>query len=91
MSVMETKSSVAYDVGGYCRYYRMFVAEVTLKDVVGEDYVKNLSAFEWGRSSNLVYLLAYMSLANDRGELDWFIGGLMEVLNGDMKDILGGK
>lgn len=88
---METlKRNVALEVGSYCRHYRMFVAELTLREVVGDDCVKNLSAFEHGRSSNLLHLLEYMRVADERLELDEFVGGLMEVVNSDWKEILGG-
>ena len=92
VNVMEKlKSNVALEVGSYCRHYRMFVAELTLKDVVGENYVKNLSAFEHGRSSNLIYLLEYMRLADERFELDEFVSGLMGIVKINWANILGGK
>ena len=77
------KSNVISEIGWYCRHYRMFVAEVTLREVVGDDCVKNLSAFEHGRSSNLLYLLEYMRLADERDELDEFVRLLMVIVNND--------
>lgn len=85
------KSNVALEVGSYCRHYRMFVAELTLKDVVGENYVKNLSAFEHGRSSNLIYLLEYMRIADERFELNEFVSGLMGIVKINWANILGGR
>lgn len=66
------------ELGSYCRKYRMFHAEVPLREVAGEDQVKNMSGFEHGRSSNVEFLIHYMRLADRRGELTMFIEGMRD-------------
>lgn len=68
------------ELGSYCRKYRMFHAEVPLREVAGQEQVKNMSGFEHGRSSNVEFLVHYMRLADRRGELDMFLEGLSKVV-----------
>lgn len=71
-------TGVPTEVGAYCRWYRMFVADVPLRMIAGEEQVKNVSGFEHGRSTNQKYLLEYIRLADKRGELELFMRGLLE-------------
>ena len=68
------------ELGSYCRKYRMFHAEVPLREVAGDDRMKSVSGFEHGRSSNVEFLVHYMRLADGRGELDMFLEGLSKVV-----------
>lgn len=68
------------ELGKYCRKYRMFHAEVPLREVAGEDQVSNVSAFEHGRSSNVEFLVHYMRLADRREELTMFLEGMSKVV-----------
>lgn len=61
----------------YCRIYRV-TRNINLKDV---GVVKNISAFEHGRSSNYKHFLSFLKIAKDRNELDEFIKGLENVTN----------
>ena len=73
---------IQVEVGFYCRWFRMFKLDVTLKEVMGSEHVKLLSAFEHGRSSNMLILLEYVRLAEEYDELGEFLYGLMDtVLN----------
>ena len=45
---------------------------MSLREIMGNENVKTLSAFEHGRSSNMLILLEYYRLAEIHGELDTF-------------------
>lgn len=45
--------------------------------------VKNISAFENGRSSNINYMQLYLELAKSRNELDLFLKLIKEGVNND--------
>lgn len=70
-------------LGSFCRKYRMFHAEVPLREVAGDDQVKNLSGFEHGRSSNIELFVHYMRLADSRGEITMFFDGMKEAVLGE--------
>ena len=69
-------------IGDYCRKYRL-CKNVTLKQLGGEDQVKNLSAFEHGRSTNINHLLKYINLSKEYNELELFMCGLQELLENE--------
>lgn len=69
-------------IGDYCRKYRL-CKNVTLKQLGGEDQVKNLSAFEHGRSTNINHLLKYINLSKEYNELELFMRGLQELLENE--------
>jgi hypothetical protein len=66
-------------VGLYCKKYRES-KNITLIELGGEDQVKNLSAFEHGRSSNYNHLLKYVLLSLSLKDNDNFMNGLGEVV-----------
>lgn len=66
-------------IGEYCRNYRMNL-NLTLNDVGGFEQVKNLSAFEHGRSSNIDHLVKYIKLSASLNDEANFIHGLFEVV-----------
>lgn len=67
-------------IGKYCREYRE-KCKVTLIELGGEDQVKNLSAFEHGRSSNIKHLEKYIKLSKVHGDSVEFLIGLGEIIN----------
>lgn len=67
-------------VGDYCRRYRLSKG-VTLKELGGEDQVKNLSAFECGRSSNISHFIKYVQLSILFDEEQEFLTGFSEEIN----------
>lgn len=67
-------------VGKYCRTFRMEVFGSTLRSMVGVSRVKALSAFEHGRSSNMLLLLEYMREASRQDCLLVFTHGLDNVI-----------
>ena len=60
-----------------CREYRKSTGVTQCK--LGK--VKNISAFENGRSSNINYLKRYLELAKSRNELDVFLNLIKEGVN----------
>ena len=71
----------------YCKYYRMFILKMTLKELVervkeetGEEVnISSVSSFENSRSTNMKYILYYLSISNDE-QLDYFTDNLKQVL-----------
>ena len=71
----------------YCKYYRMFILNMTLKELVervkeetGEDVnISSVSSFENNRSTNMKYILYYLSVANEE-QLNFFTDNLKQVL-----------
>lgn len=73
-------------VGEFCREFRIDVLGLTLREVMGDENVKTLSAFEHGRSSNLLILLEYWRLAKIHGELNRFdvmLEAVIEISTGE--------
>lgn len=70
---------VQIEIGKYCREFRNELG-ASLKDVAGPMLVKNVSAFEHGRSSHLKYLLYYSRLADSCGVLPLFTLGIGEIM-----------
>lgn len=67
-------------LGQYCREYRKS-KKISLKQLGGVENIKNLSAFESGRSSNLRHFMRYGELAKINGELDVFVVGFWQAAN----------
>ena len=71
----------------YCKYYRMFILKMTLKELVervkeetGEDVnISSVSSFENSRSTNMKYILYYLSVANEE-QLDFFTDNLKQIV-----------
>lgn len=84
--MLENKEAVQKYVGGWCREFRMEELAMTLHQVVGMDSVKALSAFEMGRSSNMLFLLEYIVLAIEEDKQD----SLNELFEGVEKIKKGG-
>lgn len=59
-------------IGEYCRKYRIDKG-LTLKDINGNDQIKTLSAFEMGRSSNMIHLIKYIKLSVELNDVNNFI------------------
>lgn len=59
-------------IGEYCRKYRIDKG-LTLKDINGNDHIKTLSAFEMGRSSNMIHLIKYIKLSVELNDVNNFI------------------
>lgn len=72
-------SYVQVKIGKFCREFRNEIG-VPLRDVAGPELLKNVSAFEHGRSSNIVYLFYYSMLADKHGMLPLFTLGIGEVM-----------
>lgn len=70
-------------IGKYCRYYRMNVLKMTLKEVEGSFNVKALSSFEHGRSTNINHLLKYVKCCRTKEEKLDFLQGLITTIEGD--------
>lgn len=68
---------ILVELGSYCRGYRKYIAGITLKEMIGEEHVKTLSAFEHGRSSNVLLFLEYLAVAEERGEGEQFIDEML--------------
>ena len=60
------------DIGKKCREYRLALG-ATLKEIEGNSAVGLLSAFEMGRSSNVIHFLKYMDFALEHGDIEQFI------------------
>ena len=71
------------NIGKYCRYYRMNVLEMTLKEIEGNENIKALSSFEHGRSTNLEHLLKYVKKCKDNEQQLHFLQGLITTIEGD--------
>ena len=71
-------------IGQYCRDYRV-QHNVTLKELGGEEQVKNLSAFESGRSSNMKHLLLYIQLSFKLNDQYNFVKGLKDILENGIR------
>lgn len=67
------------DIGEYCRKYRES-KQVTLQELGGVDQIKNLSAFEHGRSTNVNHLTKYVLLSIAQKDNVAFMAGLTEVV-----------
>lgn len=67
------------DIGEYCRKYRES-KQVTLQELGGADQIKNLSAFEHGRSTNVNHLTKYVLLSVIQKDNVAFMAGLTEVV-----------
>lgn len=71
-----------YSIGQYCKYFRKHTLGITLTEM--EDFTgfgsKTLSAFENGRSSNMLILLSYYGLCSSPKMKDKFIYGLYDAL-----------
>ena len=67
------------EIGEYCRKYRES-KQVTLLELGGVDQIKNLSAFEHGRSTNVNHLTKYVLLSVSLKDNDYFMAGLTEVV-----------
>lgn len=70
-------------IGKYCRYYRMHVLEMTLKEIEGSENIKALSSFEHGRSTNLEHLLKYVKQCKTHEQKIKFLQGLIKTIEGD--------
>lgn len=67
-------------IGNYCRLYRL-EKNKTLGEVGGVENIKNLSAFEHGRSSNINHFIRYINLSIILGDYENFIKGIKQGLN----------
>lgn len=56
---MQTDPIILRRIGRYCRAYRQDQLQMTLQQIAGGQY-KALSAFEHGRSSNLLHIVKYL-------------------------------
>ena len=59
-------------LGMRCRKYRNLIG-ATLKEIEGSGNIGLLSAFEMGRSSNLIHFLKYLDFAKEVNDLEQFI------------------
>lgn len=81
-TVTVTKEIDRYNIGDMCRSFRKVKLGYTLKqmdELTGYDY-HTISAFEHGKSSNMLLLLSYYSLAKNEEQKDYFIHRLFDVL-----------
>lgn len=70
-------------IGKYCRYYRMHILEMTLKEIEGSEDIKALSSFEHGRSTNIKHLLKYVKACKTHQQKINFLQGLITTIEGD--------
>ena len=71
----------------YCKYYRTFILKITLKELVervkeqtGEDIkVSSVSSFENGRSTNIKYIMFYLSISTEE-QTDYFTNNLKRLV-----------
>lgn len=71
----------------YCKYYRTFILKITLKELVqrvkeetGEEVnISSISSFENNRSSNIKYILYYLSVSNEE-QGEFFTDNLKQIL-----------
>ena len=66
-------------IGNYCKQFRVS-KNITLNELGGVDQIKNLSAFEHGRSSNVAHLERYIRLSIKLECSAQFLMGLGEVV-----------
>lgn len=64
-----------------CKHYRREVIKISLKEMGRETdtYFKTLSAFENGRSTNLIHLFKYTDMGNEEQRLK-FCNEIMEII-----------
>lgn len=75
------------NVQEFCKYYRMFILKMTLKEFVervneetGEKAnISSVSSFENNRSTNMKYITYYLSISND-DQSKFFMDNLKEIL-----------
>lgn len=77
---------LAYDIGDYCRNFRVEILNMTLKEVAGDESLKTLSGFENARSTNVRHLEKYMNACPDLETKKFFMVGLIEVIEGGRKN-----
>lgn len=73
-------------VGLYCRNFRLNVLKMTLQDVSNLDNFKTLSAFEHGRSRNIMHIYKYIEACENRDDRIKFIRGLCELMEVENND-----
>jgi len=72
--------TILKEVGIYCRFYRMYELNMTLRDVQGNEKIKSLSSFEHGHSSNIKHLFKYLiKCDNDTERINFLIGLIRHV------------
>lgn len=78
--------TLAYDIGSYCRNFRMEILNMTLKEVAGTENIKTLSGFENARSTNVRHLEKYVDACPDLETKKFFMVGLIEILESGAKN-----
>lgn len=71
-----------YEVGSMCKEFRNKKLNYTLDDMADLTGFKRatISAFEHGKSSNMLILLSYYKLAKNEKQKDFFIHRLFDLL-----------
>lgn len=80
--VVINKEIDRYAIGDVCQTFRKVKLGYTLKQMqylTGYDY-HTISAFEHGKSSNMLLLLSYYSLSKNEEQKDYFIHRLFDVI-----------
>ena len=75
------EKDLIYNVGQYCREFRIKDLKMTLKEFseINNLNNKNVNAFEFGRANNIEYLYYYYKLSNDSLK-NKFAKGLFKIL-----------
>lgn len=70
-------------IGEMCKQFRQKKLQYTLNDMQNETgfNTKTISAFEHGKSSNMLLLLSYYKICSSESQKDYFIHRLFDCLN----------
>lgn len=69
-----------YDIGQFCRVFRIVELDKTLKEVEGDENIKALSSFEHGKSSNISHLVKYIRACENKEQRLKFLNSLIKIL-----------
>ena len=76
----EYYDNIHYNIGQYCRTYRITVLKKPLKEVAKGATDQTLSHFEHGRSTNIVHLVRYFNACDNVNQQIDFMKGITELL-----------
>lgn len=77
---MKNKISTIVDIGTHCKTFRIEVLKKSLKEVSNGSNIKTLSAFEHGRSKNIMHLFKYLESCSDIDDRIKFMKELCNIM-----------
>lgn len=76
---MNQDKKILYEVGKFCKFYRLTKLEKTLREVQGNEKLKTLSSFEHGGSSNFLHIMKYVDFMHEN-EAKMFFKRITEIV-----------